>query len=161
MANKKIDFKQRITEYESKITNLALRNARQPVYPTFNFRFLTTNSAYNHCCEKFNEEQHSLLIKRLYELSQMDIVSLTAKTSKHHGLEKISKFSKRDKLSSMQLHPKFLQSKRINLAGNSFWIFRLCPNNNPYPTRIIGKMVDDIFYIMFIDCNHELYAKRN
>jgi hypothetical protein len=156
----KIDFKQKVTEYEEKITNLALRNAKQSVYLTFNFSFLSTNSNYNHSCIDFTPEHHTLLIQRLHELSQMDIVSLTASTSKHRGLEKINKFNSRDRISSIKLHPKFCSSKRTDLAGDCFWVFRLCPNNNPYPTRIIGKMIDDIFYVMFIDCDHELYAKR-
>lgn len=159
MANKKVKLKKQKNDSQVKITNQVLREAKQSIYLTFNFSFLSQNSSYNHNCKDFTTEQQALLMHRLYELSQIDIISLTAKT-KSNGLEKIQNFSSRDKIRSMQLHPEFNSSKRVDLAGNGFWIFRLCPNNNPHPTRIIGKMIDNVFYVMFIDCQHELYAKR-
>lgn len=157
-----VNFKKRADEYESKITNLALRKAKEKVYITFNFSFMTNNDKYNFYNLQFSEEHKRLLYHRLHELSKKDIVSLTAKTSKNFGLEKIDKKSLhgRDKLRSMEIDKDFLSSKRKSLSGDGYWIFRLCPNNNPHETRIIGKMIDDVFYVMFIDIGHDLYSKR-
>lgn len=158
----KIDFKKKVEDYEKRISNLALRKAKEPIYITFNFSFITENSDYNLFCPKCSDAHKHHLLERLRSLSTKDIVSLTAKTSKNWGLEKInlSDFGKNDKIKSLKIHSSFLNSKRNELAGDSYWIFRLCPNNNPFPSRIIGKMIDNVFYIFYIDYNHELYAKR-
>lgn len=159
----RINFKEKVEEYETKISNLALRKAKEPIYITFNFSFITENSLYNLYCEDCSADHKHQLLERLLNLSSKDIVSLTAKTNKSWGLEKIDlkNFSHKDKISSLKLPGKFENSKRKELAGDKLWIFRLCPNNNPYPSRIIGKMIDNVFYIMYIDFNHNLYSRRN
>lgn len=159
--NQSISFKEKTEQYEKKITNLALRKAKEEIYITFNFSFLTNNNSYNFNCKDCTQEHKGILIERLVDLSSRSLVFLTATTGKQQGLEKITSFGKKDKIKNMELHRKFQNSKRNELTGEEFWIFRLCPNNNPYETRIIGKMIDDVFYAMFIDYNHELYAKRN
>ena len=162
MTLKRVKLKEKNKNNEPKITNIALRNAEQPVYITFNFSFLTTNSSYNMTNKDLTNEHQQHFINRIIELSNKEIVSLTARTDKKWGLEKISKtsFGRQDKIKNMSIHDKFDSSVRKELSGDNFWIFRLCPNNNPYETRIIGKMIDDIFYVMFFDINHDLYAKR-
>lgn len=147
---------------EKKITNIALRNAQQKVYISFNWSFITTNNSYNLKSSEFTTEHSHLLVKRLFELSEKDVVSITANYSKKIGLEKLpkSKLSNKEKLKNLEIHKSFNDSVRKELAGEDFWVFRLCPNNNPYESRIVGKMIDDVFYVMFIDYRHELYAKR-
>lgn len=158
----KINFKEQVEKYETKVTNLALRKAKEKVFITFNFSFMTNNNKFNFHNEEFKEEHKHILFHRLHELSKKDIVSLTAKTNKNYGLEKIDKknLSSKDKLKNMQIDTVFSTSKRDDLSGDGYWIFRLCPNNNPFESRIVGKMIDDTFYVMFIDINHDLYAKR-
>ncbi|MBO0423872.1 hypothetical protein [Enterococcus plantarum] len=158
----KIDFKKKVEQYENKVTNIVLRKAEEPIFITFNFSFLTDNSSYNLHCDSCTHDHRHHLIERLLNLSNKDLVSLTAKTNKNWGLEKLKKddFGRNDKIKNLKISSKFESSKRSDLAGDGYWIFRLCPNNNPFESRIIGKMIDDIFYVMFIDYNHELYAKR-
>lgn len=159
----KINFKEKVDHYEKKISNLVLRNASEPIYITFNFSFMTNNSTYNFDCEACSLDHKHHLIERIVSLSNKDIVSLTAKTSKNWGLEKIDfdKLGRTDKLKNIEIPRSFGISKRNDLAGDSFWIFRLCPNNNPFPSRVIGKMIDNVFYVFFIDYHHDLYARRN
>lgn len=158
--SKQIDFKQQVTNYEKSITNLALRKAKQEVFITFNFSFLSQNSSYNLSNPELTPEHKHLLFEKICELSKMSMIVLTAKSKKTNGLEKIEKFGRDDRINGMKIHPKFVESIRNELTNKGFWIFRLCSNNNPFPTRIIGKMIDDVFYIMFIDIEHELYARR-
>ncbi|MGH2116561.1 hypothetical protein [Aerococcus sp. L_32] len=158
----KINFKNEYEKQKATITNLALREARQPVYITFNFSFMTNSNEFNFKNDNLTSDHKDYIFRRLFELSNKDMVSLTANTNKKWGLEslKLKELSNKDKIKQMSLHTKFQDSVRNELSGEKFWVFRLCPNNNPYPTRIIGKMIDDTFYMMFLDLEHELYAKR-
>lgn len=155
-----VDFKKKASNYEERISSLALKKAQQNDYLTFNFSFLTNNSSYNLDSSSLTHQDRQLLLSRLTELSSKSIVEISALTSKHTGLEKIKKFGRKDKISKMKIHDEFNASVRKEMAGTGFWIFRLCPNNNPSPGRIIGKLINDVFYIMYIDPKHELYAKR-
>lgn len=42
-------------------------------------------------------------------------------------------------------------------AGDKYAVFRIYPNNNPIPSIVIGKIIHEIFYIMYIDLNHDMY----
>ncbi len=158
----KIDFRKKVEDYESKITNLVLRKEKEPIFISFNFSFISDNSSYNLTCDHCTLEHKHYLLERLLTLSKKDIVSLTAKTNKNHGLEKLEMkdLSHKDKLKNLKIRPAFADSQRSKLAGDGFWIFRMCPNNNPYESRIIGKMIDNVFYVLFIDYKHELYSER-
>lgn len=162
MAKTHVTLKNNIANENKKITNQALRAAKQQVYITFNWSFLTNNNNYNILSSGLTDEQMRLLMNRIHDLSKLDLISITANSSKRLGLEKIpyDKLGKTEKLKKLNMHADFISSVRDGLAGKDYWVFRLCPNNNPYPTRIIGKMIDDIFYVLFIDLHHELYAKR-
>lgn len=125
---------------------------------SFNFSFLTKNNDYNLNSSTFTGEIAKILFNRISSLSQHDVMSATA-LGKRLGLELVKKFGGRDKIGSLKLHEKFGE-ERTNLCNEGYWIFRLCPNNNPYESRVLGKIIDHTFYIMFIDCEHVLYAKR-
>ncbi|WP_338753021.1 hypothetical protein [Leuconostoc mesenteroides] len=125
---------------------------------SFNFSFLTNNNDYNLNSSVFTGEIAKTLFNRISYLSQHDVMSATAK-GKKLGLELVKNFGGRDKIGSLKIHEKF-GSERTTLCNDGYWIFRLCPNNNPYESRVLGKIIDHTFYIMFIDCNHVLYAKR-
>lgn len=125
---------------------------------SFNFSFLTNNNDYNITCSLFTGPVAKKLFDRISFLSKYDVMSATA-LGKEHGLELIKKFGRKDKISSLNIHEQFGQ-ERLGLCNDGYWIFRLCPNNNPYESRVLGKIIDHTFYVMFIDCEHELYAKR-
>lgn len=158
MGKKNIKLKEKSSQ--GKITTTSLNVSSEPLYITFNFSFLTKNDKYNLSSKKLSHNHKHYLLERIAEMSKKDMIELTANTNKKLGLEKIAHFSKKDKLSCLNIDPIFTNSFRDGLAGGGFWIFRLCPNNNPYETRIIGKLIKNTFYVMFIDCNHDLYAKR-
>lgn len=157
-----MNFRKEYEKQKATITNLALREARQPVYITLNFNFMTNSKDFNFDNDNLTNDHKDYIFRRLFELSKKDMVSITAKTGKRLGLEslKLKDLGNEDKLKQMKLHGKFQDSVRNELSGEKFWVFRLCPNNNPYPTRIIGKMIDDTFCMMFLDLEHELYGRR-
>lgn len=128
---------------------------------TFNFSFMTSNKNYNLDSENFKEDVGIIFCKRLKKLSDSQFTSLLA-MNKKRGLEtlKISDLSANDKIKKMEFDSEFKDSRRNELSGNKLWIFRLCPNNNPYPSRLIGCLIDQTFYLMFFDYNHDLYSKR-
>lgn len=157
MAKKRIKIK---NDVQRSVSRKGLNNAKEHSYITFNFSFLSSNSDYNLSSRNLTDNHKHLFLKRLMELSQKDMIELTANTDKKLGLEKITKFNGRDKINSLSIHSEFTNSSRLDSAGSGYWIFRLCPNNNPYPSRVIGKLIKDVFYVMYIDCNHDLYSKR-
>lgn len=140
-----------------KIQSIYARD-RHKLRVSFNFSFLTTNNDYNIDCSLFTGAIAKKLFNRISFLSSHDVMGATA-LGKEQGLELIKNFGRKDKISSLKIHEHFGQD-RLNLCNEGYWIFRLCPNNNPYESRVLGKIIDHTFYVMFIDCAHELYAKR-
>ena len=140
-----------------KIQNI-FANDQHRLRVSFNFSFITTNNDFNLNGTNFTGKKAKLLFDRISFLSQFDVKDAIAK-GKKHGLELIKSFSNKDKISKLDIHSAFGED-RVDLCNDGYWIFRLCPNNNPYESRILGKMIDHTFYVMFIDCEHELYAKR-
>lgn len=57
---------------------------------------------------------------------------------------------------SKQIPNNFL--KNNSNIDNKYTIIRIYTNNNPTPGRLIGKMINKIFYIFFIDVKGKLYA---
>lgn len=102
-----------------------------------------------------------LLLNRIQELSEFTFKAVMA-LDKAHGVEGIAldSISSKEKIKSLDIREEFKSSKRYDLSGKKIWIMRLCPNNNPYETRLIGRFIDQTFYLMFIDYEHDLYKKR-
>lgn len=123
----------------------------------FNFSFLTKDGQYNLDNSYFKDTVAKQFLDRLHELSVVTKVEVFL-MDKQHGIEKYSP-SKNDRLYSKADHRGF-GKKRQKLSGDTYFIFRLFPNNHPIPCRVIGKIIDETFYVMYIDCKHELYAKR-
>ena len=48
--------------------------------------------------------------------------------------------------------------EEISKFNGNYTIVRLYTNNNPTPGRIIGKFINKIFYIFYIDVKGELYS---
>ncbi|WP_157456133.1 hypothetical protein [Carnobacterium maltaromaticum] len=140
-----------------KVTHDQIRSAGERLHLTFNFSFLTSNKEFNLENTEFDTAHRNQLLQRLIELSKEDLIFVKA-GKKFNYLEclKKEKLSK-CRLKKMSIHPTFENGSRIKIAGDNFWVFRLYCNNMPLPSRVIGKMIDHTFYVMFIDLKHALY----
>lgn len=116
-------------------------NCFNPKFIKFNFSFL-----------KYDDE-----------LETKDIIQL---------YERLKKISKEPYLIVSSWDKKIgFENENLNIAkeipigfedGNrrfdgKYTVIRLYPNNNPTPGRIIGKMINCIFYIFYIDAKGNLY----
>ncbi|AGK95193.1 hypothetical protein [Clostridium pasteurianum] len=118
----------------------------------FNFSFLSTNSEYNF--KNLTRDMKADIIDRLCELSSMDLVQIHS-ISKERGLEYIE-----DKGISIKAkcHPDFSSNEYIkSCCPKKYCIIRIYPNNNPTPSRILGRLIGHAFYIHFIVMDHKCY----
>lgn len=67
--------------------------------------------------------------------------------NKREGLEKIPESNVK-----LSIHPDFKSSKRYDECDDDFWVFRLGNLG-----RVIGKINENIFYIMSIDASFDQY----
>ncbi|KRK79301.1 hypothetical protein [Companilactobacillus nodensis] len=125
----------------------------------FNFSFLSDNDKYNLNNKKFGI-QSQYLFRRIHEMSELSMVELIV-GNKRQTLEVLKEIDLPSNAKLLQLvdHKEF-GIKRANQSRSKYYIFRLCKNNNPYETRIIGRFIDPVFYIMYLDFEHKLYAPR-
>lgn len=57
-----------------------------------------------------------------------------------------------------QISPSFFDgNSHRNFDSGKFAIFRLYPNDNPILGRVIGCLINKIFYVFFIDIGGKLY----
>ena len=57
-----------------------------------------------------------------------------------------------------ECHPSFLESEYIKAyCPKKYCIIRIYPNNNPTPSRILGRLIGHAFYIHFIVVDHKCY----
>lgn len=128
---------------------------------SFNFSFLTKTKKYNFESGNCKDDMFILLLNRIQELSESTFNYVMA-LDRAHGIEGIAldSISSKEKIRSLDIREEFKTSKRYRLSGKKIWIMRLCPNNNPYETRLIGRLIDQTFYLMFLDYKHDLYKKR-
>lgn len=115
----------------------------------FNFSFLTLDNKYNlnSHSKTINKNIRLKLLEKIYQLSQVDINTVLG-YKKEQGLEKISEAE----MKSFNMHPDFIKSRRKNECDEYCWIFRLSKKG-----RVIGKMNDNIFYIIKIDTDFKSY----
>ena len=120
----------------------------------FNFSFLTSNSKYNFDNKKIDKNVQADILKRICELSGYTIVQLGS-LGKERGYESLLENS--ISISARCNNDFFKNQDRANAANNKYMIFRLYPNNNPLPARIIGKFINGVYYIFFIELEHKCY----
>lgn len=125
----------------------------KPTHMKFNFSFMTTNNDFSFDNPEFTPEHQAQLLKRIRELSKEDYV-IVANRKKNIGIEFIEKASFRK---NVDYGKKFDESQFRKNSNDKYAIFRLYTNNNPLPARIIGKIVNNIFYLMYIDLKHGMY----
>lgn len=106
------------------------------------------NFAYIVFDEEFNDKAKTAFIDRLREVSSVNYLEMRA-WAKYKGFEEIIiKISKEV--------PKRFEDE-IQKFDGKYSIMRLYKNNEPTPGRIIGKIINKVFYIFFIDIKGELY----
>lgn len=74
--------------------------------------------------------------------------------SKHVGIEFVPKKSIKIK---KEIAATFQAGTSHRKESDKYAIFRLYPNNNPKPSRIIGEIINKVFYIFYIDIDGKLY----
>jgi hypothetical protein len=123
----------------------------KPTHLKFNFSFITSNNTFCFTNDEFGNHKLSFL-ERIYELSQDDLVKVYL-LSKNRGLETIEKIKR-----PITWNSKFEDAEfRKKEDNGKYTVFSVYPNNNPLPIRIFGKIIRNVYYIMFIDLKHELY----
>lgn len=129
----------KIKKREVKITK-PCTNCFSPKYLKFNFSFITFDES--------NKDDKAQLIKRIMEISREPYI-VVASWGKEIGFENVKVNI------SKQINPNFEDGNRR--FDGKYTIMRLYTNNNPTPGRIIGKLINHIFYIFYIDPKGELY----
>ena len=107
----------------------------------FNFAYITYE-------EDFNDEEKKVFIDRLREVSSVNYLEMMT-WGKYKGFEDI-----RVKINK-KIPSKF--TEEIQEFDGKYTVMRLYKNNEPTPGRIIGKMINKVFYIFFIDVKGTLY----
>lgn len=115
----------------------------------FNFSFLTPDKKYNLSSNSktINDKVRRKLLEKIVLLSQ-DPKPVIMALKKESGLEEIPE----KQIKFFRKHPDFVNSNRNNECGESCWVFRLNKLG-----RVIGKMHDNIFYIIKIDTDFKSY----
>ena len=111
-----------------------------PKYLKFNFSFITFDES--------NKEDREQLIKRLIEISSEPYLVVSS-WGKEIGFENVKVNIKKE------ISKNFEDGNRK--FDGKYTIMRLYTNNNPTPGRIIGKLINQIFYIFYIDPKGNLY----
>ncbi|PEJ57378.1 hypothetical protein CN692_13270 [Bacillus sp. AFS002410] len=125
----------------------------KPTHIKFNLSFVTSNNEFSFSNTSFEDHHKVKLMDRIFELSTEEYVVI-ANRPKNIAFEFIDSSSFIRDVSYNKIFDKAEFRKKSN---DKFAVFRLYPNNNPLPTRIIGKIVNKIFYVMYIDLNHKMY----
>ena len=104
--------------------------------------------AYLKYSKNLREKEALVFFERLKEISSVDYSELR-KWEKFKGFEEIKvKINK-------EIPPEF--ETEIEKFNGKYTIFRLYKGNGITPGRIIGKLVNKVFYIFYIDVKGDLY----
>lgn len=129
-------IKNSINKVDKKCTNCFKSN-----HITFNFAYVTYDN-------DFIDRDKNVLIDRMREVSAVPYIEMRM-WNKYKGFEEVRLTI--DK----QIPNKFEED--IQKFDGKYSIMRLYKNNEPTPGRIIGKIVNKVFYIFYIDVKGTLY----
>ena len=134
---------QRIKQFPL-INSKLCTNCFSPTHIKFNFSFITHE-------ENFKDEYKLQLLERIRELSSVPYIELQS-WRKNTGIE-IERINIKKEIS-----PKFFEgNSHRNFIDGKYAIFRLYTNDNPILARVIGRLINKVFYIFFIDIGGNLY----
>lgn len=114
----------------------------------FNSHHIVFNFAYISYEDNFEDKEKIDFLNRLRKLSKSTYIAIS-NMDKKLGFENIRIDIKKE------IPDKF--ENEIDKFDGKYTIFRLYPNNNPKKSRIIGKMINKVFYIFYIDIKGDLY----
>lgn len=107
------------------------------------------NFAYIVYDDEFNDNDKKAFVDRIREVSSVNYLELQT-WGKYKGFEEIKVKINKD------IPCKFIQE--IQDFDGKYSIMRLYKNNEPTPGRIIGKLINKVFYIFYIDTKGKLYS---
>ena len=131
----------KIKKHTNKIKSSLCTNCFKSNHIVFNF-------AYISYCDNFGKEEKSVFVDRIQEVSSVTYLELLT-WDKYKGIEE-----ERLKINK-EIPMRF--EKDIEVFDGKYTIMRLYKNNEPTPGRIIGKAVNRVFYIFYIDSRGKLY----
>ncbi len=119
-----------------------------PIYLKFNFAYVSCDSNFDG-----NDKYEAQLLKRMRELSD-DVYTVV----KNRGKKKSFEFLDPKELGFKKELPvafskRFQEERYIGKLA----IMRLYTNDNPILARVIGVIIKNVFYIMYIDIGGKLY----
>lgn len=116
-----------------------------PTHLKFNFSFITYDN-------NFKNEYKIQFLDRIKELSSIPYLELMT-WDKKKGIE-IEKINIKKNISNSF----FAGNSHRNFDDKKYAIFRLYTNDNPILARVIGRLINKVFYIFFIDIGGILYS---
>ncbi len=131
----------KIKKNNQKINFSSCTNCFKSKHVVFNFAYVTY---YDY----FEKGEKAVLIDRIRELSSVNYLEMMS-WDKYKGIEE-------EKLKIKKKIPEGFITDITDFDGK-YSIFRLYKNNEPTPGRIIGKLVNKVFYIFYIDVKGILY----
>lgn len=131
------------TKEKNKIKVNVCTKCYDPIYLKFNFSYIVYD-------EGVNKNHIYKLWERMRELSR-EKYTVILNRPKEVGFEYESIEISKD------IPCGFSERFPSDSAIKKFHIMRLYTNNNPLPSRIIGKIIRNVFYIFYIDINGDLY----
>ena len=119
-----------------------------PSFLKFNFSYVVYESNFS-----TNQQYEAQLLRRMRKLSE-DVYTVV----KGRGKENAFEFLSPKELGFKKNIPKsFTERFPESKYNGKLAIMRLYPNDNPILARIIGVVIKNVFYIMFIDIGGKLY----
>ena len=129
-----------IKKKDNKISK-SCTNCFKSKHIVFNFAYITYD-------DDFCDTDKKMFIDRLREMSSVTYLELMT-WPKQKGLEEV-------KVKIAKEVPETFINEIQDFDGK-YSIMRLYKNNEPTPGRIIGKLVNKVFYIFYIDVKGRLY----
>ena len=130
---------------KNKINKLCT-NCFEPIFLKFNFSYVVYD-------EEFDDVHKIKFMDRIMELSSSPY-NVIMNRRKKISFELIDIGELNIKKEIPEAFKQRFGSKRYN---NKWAIIRIYPNNNPIIARVIGVLINKIFYIFFIDIGGKLY----
>lgn len=140
--------KSRSVKKQSLLGNKICNNCFNPTHIKFNFSFITYD-------DNFTEEYQIQFLKRIRELSSVSYLEMLS-WDKKKGIE-IEKIDIKKKISPLF----FDGNTHRNFESGKYAIFRLYKKDEPILARVIGCLINKVFYIFFIDIGGKLYSHSN
>lgn len=113
------------------------------------FTHLKFNFSFVNYTKGLTDIHKARILDRIMELSKYPYLVIS-NLGKKRGFEIVNLDI------GIEIDPNFYEEP-YRKFNKKYAVIRIYPNNNPLPSRLIGTIVNNIFYIFFIDINGTLY----